>query len=79
MPGINITVNNQGPAFLIYFPQHYDRNSLNQIIKRVPPVERRRTVNEIYFGNVAYLTLDSGYMHGFDGYILNYSGGKNNL
>ncbi len=26
LSGINITVNNKGPAFLIYFPQHYDRN-----------------------------------------------------
>ena len=38
LPGINITVNNYGPAFLIYFPQHYDSNSKGQIIERVPPV-----------------------------------------
>lgn len=26
MPGINITINNYGPAYLLYFPQHFDRN-----------------------------------------------------
>ena len=70
LPGINITVNNQGPAFLIYFPQHYDRNSEFKIIKRVPPVERRSTVMSFTFSNVHYVLLDSGYMHGFDGYFL---------
>jgi hypothetical protein len=23
LPGVNITVSNKGPAFHIYFPQHY--------------------------------------------------------
>ncbi len=26
LPGVNITVDHRGPGFLIYFPQHYDRN-----------------------------------------------------
>lgn len=68
LPGINITVSNKGPAFLIYFPQHYDRNRNFQIVKQVPPVERRRTVMSFTFSNVHYILLDSGYMQSFDGY-----------
>ena len=67
LPGVNITLSNKGPAFLLYFPQHYDRNPQFQIIKRVPPVERRRTVTSFTFSNAHYILLDSGYMHGFDG------------
>lgn len=67
LPGINITVDNRGPAFLIYFPQHYDRNNKFQIIKNVPPINHRRTVMDFSFSNVHYLLLDSGYLHGFDG------------
>lgn len=67
LPGINITVDNRGPAFLIYFPQHYDRNDKFQVIKQVPPVHRRRTVMDFTFSNVHYLLLDSGYMQEFNG------------
>jgi hypothetical protein len=67
LPGVNITVDNRGPAFLIYFPQHYDRNSNFQIVKTVPPVERRRTVMDFSFSNIHFILLDSGYLHGFDG------------
>lgn len=38
LSGINITVDNKGPAFIIYFPQHYDRDPNFQIIKQVPPI-----------------------------------------
>lgn len=68
LSGINITVNNKGPAFLIYFPQHYDRNSDWQIIKRVPPIEHRRSFTSFSFSNIHYMILDSGYLHGFDGW-----------
>jgi hypothetical protein len=65
LPGVNITVNNYGPAFFIYFPQHYDRNLDNHIIKRVPPIKNRRTMLNYTFSNVHYLCLDSGYMQLF--------------
>lgn len=69
LPGINITVNNYGPAYHIYFPQHYDRNLDGHVIQRVPPIKNRRTVFGYSFSNVHYLSLDSGYLHGFDGYL----------
>ena len=68
LPGINITVDSRGPAFLLYFPQHYDRNSHFQIIKQVPPIEHRRTVTFFTFSNVHFTILDTGYLHGFDGW-----------
>lgn len=67
LPGINITVNNYGPAYFLYFPQHYDRSMNNTILKQVPPLERRRTLLEFTFRNFHYICLDSGYMHSFDG------------
>ena len=67
LPGINITVNNYGPALFIYFPQHYDYNLDGHIVKQVPPLSRRRGVFNFTFANVHYLVLDSGYMHHFDG------------
>ena len=67
LPGVNITVNNYGPAYFLYFPQHYDRTSENAILKEVPPLERRRTLLQFTFGNAHYICLDSGYMHSFDG------------
>lgn len=67
LPGINITINNYGPAYFIYFPQHYDRNLDGHIIKRVPPLNHRRTVFGYTFANVHYLCLDSGYIHAFEG------------
>lgn len=65
LPGINVTISNSGPAYFIYFPQHYDRNLDGHIIKRVPPITHRRTVLEFSFANVLFLGLDSGYLHHF--------------
>ena len=67
LPGINITVNNYGPAYFLFFPQHFDRNEDGDIIKRVPAIEKRRTILEFSFSNVLYVVLDSGYMHSFHG------------
>jgi hypothetical protein len=67
LPGINITVSNYGPAFHIYFPQHFHRNLDGHILGKVPPLKDRRTIFNFTFGNIHYLALDSGYMHGFDG------------
>lgn len=67
LPGINVTINNYGPAYFIYFPQHYDRNLDGHMIKRVPPIQHRRTVFGYSFANVFYLCLDSGYVHHFEG------------
>jgi len=69
LPGINITINNYGPAYFLYFPQHYDRNLDNHIVKRVPPLAHRRTILSYNFANVHYLVLDSGYLHHFEGYF----------
>lgn len=65
LPGINITINNYGPAYFIYFPQHYDRNLDGHIVKRVPPINHRRSITNFTFANVHYLCLDSGYLHHF--------------
>jgi hypothetical protein len=69
LPGVNITVSNYGPAYHIYFPQHYHRNLDNRIIEQVPPIQHRRTFLNYTFANVHYVALDSGYMHSFDGYL----------
>lgn len=68
LPGINITINNHGPAYFIYFPQHYDRNLDGHVIKRVPPIAHRSSITSFTFANVHYLCLDSGYLHHFEGY-----------
>ncbi len=73
LPGINVTISNSGPAYFIYFPQHYDRNLDGHIVKRVPPIKHRRTVFGINFANVYYLSLDSGYVHHFEGYLFIYA------
>lgn len=65
LPGINITINEYGPAFFIYFPQHYDRDAKFNIVYQVPPINRRRTVFYHTFSNMQYISLDSGYLHGF--------------
>ena len=67
LPGINITVDAHGPAFLLMFPQHYDRDGKFNIVYQVPPVNRRRTVFYHTFANMHYVSLDSGYLHGFGG------------
>lgn len=64
----NVTVNNEGPAFHIYLPQHFDSQNNDSIVERVPVIENRRTFMNFTFGNVHYIVLDSGYLHGFDGY-----------
>lgn len=68
LPGINITINNYGPAYFLYFPQHYDRNLDGHVIKRIPPLSHRRTVLEYSFANILFMGLDSGYLHHFEGY-----------
>ena len=76
LPGVNVTINNYGPAYFLYFPQHYDRTVDGKILKQIPPLQRRRTVFEYTFGNILYLCLDSGYLHSFDGYLSGYVGIK---
>ena len=73
LPGINITIDNSGPAYLLYFPQHYDRNLDGHVIKRVPPIKHRRTVLSYSFANVHFMALDTGYLHHFEGYLSSYS------
>lgn len=68
MPGVNITINEFGPAYLIYFPQHYDRTPNGEIIKAIPPVARRKTYFYHTFANMHYISLDSGYVNTFHGY-----------
>ena len=63
LPGFNITIDNYGPAYFIYFPQHFDRNSEYNVVKRVPPIKNRRSFLEYSFSNIHYLCLDSGYIH----------------
>ena len=65
LAGVNVTVNNYGPAYFLYFPQHYDRNLDGHIIKRVPPLKHRRSFFGVTFANVHYMCLDSGYIHHF--------------
>ena len=67
IPHKNITIDNNGPAYFLYFPQHYDRDSQGNIVKRVPPLNKRKSFTNFTFSNVHYLTLDSGYLHSFDG------------
>jgi hypothetical protein len=33
LPGVNITVNNYGPAYFLYFPQHFDRTIDHKILR----------------------------------------------
>ena len=68
LPGVNITVDNSGPAYFLYFPQHYDRNLDGHVVKRVPPLKHRRSILSYSFANVHYMGLDSGYLHTFDGH-----------
>lgn len=79
LPGINITISNHGPAYFLYFPQHYDQTADGKILKQIPPLQRRRTVFDYSFSNVNYVCLDSGYLHGFDGYTKLYLGTRNNI
>lgn len=65
LPGINITVDNYGPAYFLYFPQHFDRTEDYKVLKRVPPLKNRKTFLEFTFSNVHYVCLDSGYIHLF--------------
>lgn len=64
---VNITINKYGPAFFIYFPQHYDRNLDGHIIKQIPPIHKRRGILNYTFANTHYVILDSGYLLKFDG------------
>jgi len=65
LSGVNVTVDNYGPAYFLYFPQHYDRNLDGHVIKRVPPLKHRRSFFSVSFANVNYICLDSGYIHHF--------------
>ena len=69
LPTTNITVDNNGPAFFLYFPQHYDYNLDGHQFKQVPPINKRSSILSFTFSNVHYMALDSGYLHGFDGYF----------
>ena len=50
------------------FPSHYNRDKDFNIIKEIPPVGNRRTFFYIEFGNVLYISLDSGYIMEFKGW-----------
>jgi acid phosphatase type 7 len=65
LSGINITLDKT--PFFIYFPQHFHRDASGNITNKVPPINNRSSFNRYIFGNVIYITLDSGYLHGFDG------------
>jgi len=67
LSGTNITVNEYGPPYLSYFPQHFDRDNNGSIVERTPPIEKRRTFFYHTFSNALYVSLDSGYMHDFKG------------
>lgn len=70
LSGINITLDKT--PFFKYFPQQFHRDSSGNITDQVPPVNTRRSFMSYYFGKVVYLTLDSGYLHGFYGYQKNF-------
>jgi len=54
-----IHIDNSGPAFLMYFPQHtYIANGSVQ----VPPLENRLTYHYHTFGNILHWNIDSGYL-----------------
>lgn len=65
---VNITKDLNGPPYLTYLPQHYDRDENFNIVKRIPQIENRRSIFYHDFANIRYLTLDSGYLHPFDGW-----------
>ena len=67
LPGINITIDEYGPAFFLFFPQHYDTDAKMEFVYQVPPLNRRRSVFYHEFSNMVYISLDSGYLHGFGG------------
>lgn len=66
LSGINVSLDHT--AYFKYFPQQFDRDSQGSITGRVPPINTRRSFSHFRFGNIDYITLDSGYLHGFDGY-----------
>ena len=72
MPGINITINLEGPSFFTYFPQHFDRDENDNIIQQIPPINHRRTMFYHTFSDILYISLDSGYLHDFAGYQENW-------
>ena len=65
LSGTNVSLDNT--AYFKYFPQQFHRDANGSITDKVPPVNARRSYLHFKFGNVVYLTLDSGYLHGFDG------------
>lgn len=67
MPGVNVTISEYGPPYILYFPQHYDRNDKFEIVKAIPPLNRRRTYFYHTFSNMQYISLDSGYVNTYSG------------
>lgn len=65
LSGINISLDST--AYFKYFPQQFVLDGNGTITDKVPAVSDRRSFLHFRFGNVEYLTLDSGYLHGFDG------------
>ncbi|EAS06851.1 metallophosphoesterase (macronuclear) [Tetrahymena thermophila SB210] len=69
LPLVNVTLTDTvGPAYLTYFPQHYERDADFNIVKTVPSIINRRTVFHHEVANSVYLSLDSGYLHDFSGW-----------
>jgi hypothetical protein len=60
LPGINITVDERGPAYHIYMPQHSSARG-----DGVPALSERRTFFAHKLGPVLFVSLDSGYLHEF--------------
>lgn len=62
-----IPINKERNLYFFYFPQHSKINDQRLIVGEVPPVNERETYFYHKLGNTLHITLDSGYMHSYDG------------
>ncbi len=62
LAGIDLKIDSNTPLYLQYFPQHFKIDSNGTFLKGVPEINERKTYFYHQFGNVLYLSLDSGYI-----------------
>jgi len=63
----SMTIDESGPLFVSFFPQHSSTDSNGNLVFETPAVSQRRSYHYHTFGSVLLLSLDTGYLSSYNG------------
>ena len=64
---VELKFDSNTPLYLQFFPQHFRTSVNGTMLPEVPEINERKTYFYHDFGNILYLSLDSGYLFDFKG------------